>query len=272
MLQLADTNDKLELGRSSTANIDVVASYVDHTTSSDDVVGSKQLSTFSTAATGDIVSSPGSGVIRRIKLINIWNRHATTSCTVTAYYNDNGTQYTLYAVTLQAGEGLIYIEGVGWFVNRAISSAGISYVKLTSDLSSATVTTMADATGLTLAVLNGQYYRFRFLVLAQTAATTTGVKLSVTIPTVTRFAATVTGLVSTAADGTANIFFGHITSSDDAVTATGIPAATTDHLHIVEGVIVPSADGNVQLRMASEVAASGITVRQGSMGELVRLP
>lgn len=272
MLQLADINDKLELGRSSSANIDVVASYVDHTTATDDVVGSKQLSAFSSAATDDIVSAPGSGVIRRIKLLNISNRHATTSCDVTVYYNDNGTQYTLFKATLQPNETLIYIEGIGWFVNRAVSAANIAYAKLTSDLSSATVTTMADATGLTLAVLNGQYYKFKFMVLYQSAATTTGIKLSVTIPTVTRFGATVQGLVSTAADGTANIFFGHITSSDDAVTATGTPAANTDHVAEVNGVIVPSADGNVQLRIASEVAASGVTVRQGSIGELVRLP
>jgi hypothetical protein len=143
--------------------------------------------------------------------------------------------------------------------------------KLTADLAASTVTTLADVTGLSFPVLSGKHYHFKFLLVYRAAATTTGIKLSVTVPAFTVFSAIADTPVSTAADGTANMFRGHITASDDAVIGTGTPAITTDFIAEIEGVIVPSAGGNVTARFASEVAASGVTIRQGSLGILERI-
>lgn len=148
----------------------------------------------------------------------------------------------------------------------------ITYTKLTGSLSSTTTTTLGDVTGLSFAVLSGVYYKFRFDIVYRAAATTTGLKVSVTIPAATIFSAFADTPVSTAADGTANIFRGWITSSDDPVIGTGTPAIATDYIATIEGVLLPSANGTLQARYASEVSGSSVTVRQASIGELQRLP
>lgn len=138
-----------------------------------------------------------------------------------------------------------------------------SFAKLTADLAASTVTALADTTGLSFAVVSGTYYRFRALVIFRSAALTTGLKLGLSIPAVTVFAAHV--VIPVAADGVAAAFHGELTVSDDSVIGSGVAAINTDYLAVIEGVILPSANGIVQVRHASEVAASGVTVRRASM-------
>lgn len=269
MLLLTATTDKLQLVTSEAVTVDVHASYMDHTLSSDNVEGGRQNTAITTATTTDIVASPGSGVTRNVKTLHITNIHATSPVTVTVLYNQNGTTFTLHKVALAPGEMLEYADGVGFFVSK--QSTIVQYSKVTSDLASYSTTPLVDA-GPAFDVFSGIYYRFKFLILYQAAATTTGIRVSVAIPSVTRFAATASLPVSTAADGTANIFRGHITSSDDAVIGTGTPAANVDHIGEVEGIIVPSADGTIRLRYASELTTSAVTLRAGTMGILEQLP
>jgi hypothetical protein len=140
-------------------------------------------------------------------------------------------------------------------------------VRLAADLSASTSTTLADTTGLKFDVQSGHHYVFEFGLLYVSAATTTGVKVGVTTPTFTTLAATVSA--QAAADGTAAEFAGWLSSSGDAVTASGVETATTvTYIAKVEGVLVPSADGILQLQHATEVGASGITPKAGSYGFL----
>jgi hypothetical protein len=121
---------------------------------------------------------------------------------------------------------------------------------------------------LSFSVVAGTYYRFKFLALYRSAATTTGIKVSVSIPSATVFSAVANCPVSTAADTTAGIFRGHITSSGDAVTGTGTPAAGTTFIAEVEGMLLPAVDGTLQFQYASEVSGSTVTLKQGSCGLL----
>lgn len=267
MLLLASTTDKIQLTTSAAADIDVHASFMDHTTSTDDVVGSKQNTAITTATTTDIVAAPGSGVVRNVKTLHICNKDASDSCDVTVIYDANGTDYRLHKATLRPDEALEYVEGIGFYTIELNSDRAVSYSKLTSDLALSTSTTLAN-TGPSFNVLAGVYYMFRFLLLYQTAATTTGIKTSVTIPAASRFAAWVQTPVSTAAGGTANVYADWATTSGDAVTGTGTPAANVDHFATLEGLIVPSADGTLALQHASEVTTTGVTVRSGTMGRL----
>lgn len=266
------TADKLEVILGQAVNVDTLVSFVDHTTSDDNVEAQQtEGHSRSTAATHQLCAGPSSGKIRAVIATSIRNTHATSSVDVTVQMNQNGTIFTIHKVTLRANEMLSYEDKLGWFTYASVKTPNHTYAYLTGNLASTTSTTLADATGLALPVLSGEYYRFKFMLLYQSAATTTGLKASVTVPSVTQFAAVMAGLVSTAAGGTANIFFDHITSSGDAVTATGTPAAGTTHLVTIDGVIVPSANGNVQAQVASEVNASGVTIMQGSLGILERV-
>lgn len=148
------------------------------------------------------------------------------------------------------------------------ASGGASIVKITSNMAANTTTTLTDTTGIAFSVTSGTYYRFSFQILYRSAATTTGIKLTVTTPAVTTLAAVVKAPVSTAAGGTASEFGDWITSSGDAVTGTGTPATSTTHIAFIEGTILPSADGTLQVRHASEVASSGVTIMAGTNGLL----
>ena len=141
-------------------------------------------------------------------------------------------------------------------------------VKLTADLAGTTSTTLADTTGLVFPVVASTYYFIKFGVIWTTAsATTTGIKIGATTPTFTIYAGRVSGHV--AADGTAADFEGALTTSGDSVALASAEAIGTAYLAMVELMILPSANGNVQIQHAAEAAAAGaVVVKQGSFGIL----
>ena len=95
--------------------------------------------------------------------------------------------------------------------------------------------------------------------------------MTVTIPGATVFSAWAQGW-SSAADGTDSQFVGRITASGDAVTATGSEAADTSYLCFIQGIFVPSGNGNIQVQYASEISGSTVTIKQGSYGRWRTLP
>lgn len=143
------------------------------------------------------------------------------------------------------------------------SSAVPSRAVLGSDISSS-ATSLGDATGLSFSVSSGVRYRFAFWVVFRSAATTTGIKLSVNAPATTLLAYNVAIPISAIAD-----VLGYRRAVNVETIGTGVDAITADLLATVEGVLVPSANGTLILRYASEVAASAVTIRAGSHGELV---
>lgn len=144
-----------------------------------------------------------------------------------------------------------------------------STVTLGADISPAfTSTTVSNATGLSFAVAATTCYEFRFLVLFQSAATTTGLKLGMTCPaSPTAFAYSVRTPI--AADGAGGEWQGWGTTSGDAVTGTGVQAANTVYVAEVFGVLRTGAtSGTLQLQAATEVGNSGITIKAYSGGTL----
>lgn len=138
---------------------------------------------------------------------------------------------------------------------------GATVIKLTADQAFSLVA-LTNVTNLSFAVTAGTLYRFRFDVIFRTAVTTTGIGLGLTYPAVTSMAAH--ARIPFAVDGSDAVFEGEITTSGDSVLTTAVVAATTDYLAVIEGVILPSANGTVQLQARTEVAASAATVRNGS--------
>jgi hypothetical protein len=137
-------------------------------------------------------------------------------------------------------------------------------------LAATSSTALIDATGLTFSVVSGNYYYFTFNVIFQSNGTTNGLRLSVNVPAFTRFSAK--AYIPNAADGTGGEFQGWITASDDTVVGTAVQAANTDYYATLEGIILPSANGNVQLRYGSELGpTSAIIIRQASFGKLERI-
>lgn len=145
---------------------------------------------------------------------------------------------------------------------------GKQRVVLPADLSAFTSTTLADVTGMAFSLLASVRYGFRFKLLFSSAATTTGLKVSLSWPA-SPTVVTANAKIPFAADGSAAFWFGTITGIADPVISTGVEAAGTIYEAIVEGTIVNGVNaGLLQLTAATEVAASGITPKQGSSGEL----
>lgn len=165
-------------------------------------------------------------------------------------------------------------DGMALKVDSAAGSGlswafGIPQVSVKTSDQAISTATLTSLTKLAFTVASGAYYYYRFVCLVRSDTATIGVKMSVTIPTVTAFGGQVSATV--AADGTAAEFVGAITASADAVSPTDVPAINTDYVQIVEGVILPSANGTLQLQAATETGTTTVTVRQGSVGMLWRI-
>ena len=151
------------------------------------------------------------------------------------------------------------------------AAGGPATVKLTADLAAKSTTTLADVTGLVFPLVAGTYYRFVFHVLFFAGATATGIRLGLTTPAFTVYSAHVRVPAATA-DGTAGMMEGFLSTSGDSVVGANTPGTTkaNSNLGVIEGSILPSANGNLQVQYAPEVAAA-LTVLQGSNGTLFSL-
>jgi len=111
--------DKLQLVTGSAGDIDVHASWVDNNTSTGAVTPGNTNTSPTTATTTDIVATPGSNIVRNVKMLNIRNAHASVSNLLTVLFNANGTTFELFKCTLLPGELLTYSEALGWDIYSA---------------------------------------------------------------------------------------------------------------------------------------------------------
>lgn len=84
------------------ADVQFVATYADSTSTTFTKGSSQGVSNGSTAV--DVVPAPVASTRRVVKAISFYNANATDPRTVTFYYDDNGTAYTIAKFTLQAGQ------------------------------------------------------------------------------------------------------------------------------------------------------------------------
>jgi hypothetical protein len=160
-----------------------------------------------------------------------------------------------------AGAGQEITLGTGLaFAGTTLSTTADNFVTTAGDVTNST-TTYADVTGLSFAVVSGETYWFQASVLYDAAATTTGSKWSINgpaSPTRVAFKYSVSLTTTTTTDGNANFY--------DLPTASNATSAYTNaNVALLEGFITPSASGTVTVRFGSEVAASAITVKAGSI-------
>jgi hypothetical protein len=222
----------------------------------------------------DLAASPAAGVKRVVDYISVYNSD-TTAKTVSISLNLNGTDFILAKATLAVGEKFEYAEGAGFRVltvdgamksslNQGVNSpiTGFQRAVLGADVtnSNASANSIADVTGLLVAVTSGQRMAFRFVVRYTSAATTTGSRWTITAPAATELIYRSEYSLTT----TSRTFNEGLTANDLPAASNASSAATTGNLAVVEGIILPSASGNVQLRFASEISNSAIVAKAGS--------
>lgn len=122
-------------------------------------------------------------------------------------------------------------------------------------------TTFADITGLRVELEAFGIYEATGLLLVQSAATTTGIGVTATVPA----GATISGVFSHPSAVNA-LTLGYVTASGSVSNdTTGFPAIGTTYLVEFRACIVNgSTAGSIQLQFRSEVAASAVTVLTNS--------
>src|ERR1051325_2038181 len=171
--------DKLQLITSAAGSIDVITSIMERGDASPYTVGAAKTLTnnITTAATTDIVAVPGAGLVRTVKALHVRNKSTTVANDVTVQLNRNATLVEAYKATLQPGDQLEYVEGVGFYL--ATSAAKLdTKLRVAADVINST-TSFADITGLTCNVISGKQYAFEAHLYHIAAATTTGVQFGI---------------------------------------------------------------------------------------------
>lgn len=284
MLLLVSTSDKIEVVTTTTANLDVHASFMDAPipiTSSSNTTPGNQNTTISTATTTEVVSEPSSSVVRNVRKLVVRNRHASASNDVTVRHVNASLTVEIIKVRLASGDQLIYEEGLGWIYSAAklttSTASELSVVRLASDLSNST-TTAAEVTGLQATLGAAGTYVYQYDIIYQAAVTTTGVKFSVNFTgTTTRhvnfqYWSDVSATASTAVPdqdnvGAAGHVMGTFASRGNSNAGRGVTlsvdTANADMYMCFQGILIAGGSGDLELWHGSEVAAQS-TVMAGS--------
>lgn len=284
MLLLETTSDVLRVVTTQAINVDVVACFAEIDPVTNALDDQRQLTAIAVAATTTVLSSPAAGLRRIVRALSVANKDATTTQGVTVQLYDGATAYDILDVQLPPGASLFYHGANEWSIKDSFGRRlercdatqqaavnALNLVVLGADVTNANAVanTIADVTGLSFPVTAGETYFFRFTIQYTAAATSTGSRWSVNgpgAPTALRFRSeySLTTTTRTLNDG--------LSAYDTPPAASNATSAATGaNIAYIDGFITPSANGTVIARFASEVAASAIIARAGSILEWVRV-
>ena len=194
------------------------------------------------------------------------NQNTTGSAGSVANALTAGTNITFSSGTTYDGSAAITINATGGGFTPTID-------RLTSTQQS-TSTALADVTQLVEALAANATYRVDCFVTFQSAATTTGLNLGFTSPTgCVCSVEVVVPITSTAAASQLRTTFPNAAATNTGnVLGTGVSTINTNQTARISGIITNGANaGNFQVRFATEVAASAVTLQTSSVMVLERL-
>ena len=154
-----------------------------------------------------------------------------------------------------------WCDGTSWIDLTLSGSADarLTTTRLGADVTNST-TTLANATGLSIALAANSTYALNVQVMFQTAATTTGIRLTQTVPS----GATVVAQWDTPTSLTARTLANQ-RAADAGAASTAMDVANANTLAAGTLLVVTGASaGSLQIRFASEVAASNAVIKAGS--------
>lgn len=214
--------------------------------------------------THSLVFSTTTGTIMR------WTGTAWTAIAATGGSGSKISELTELAVT-GLGAGDVYVVLDTSDTTMAASGTNkkvrvpVRTARTTADYNNNTVTP-SNISGLSFDLESGRAYHFKFAGKWQTAATTTGIGFQLTGPAVTHVMWRIA--VQQAASGTDSYYNASANALATNLVNASAVAINTDYYFEVEGIILPSAAGTLQLRGRSEVASSNILISNGAIGIL----
>lgn len=284
MIILTNTTDTIQVVLAATVTTNQLQCYsaFRDTTASAITPSSRVVVTNNTTAV-DIVQSPASSTQRIVDFISIQNTDTVTQ-EVTVRFNDNGTTYILFNIVLASGEKLEYHDGKGFkVINSAggitgittigsnISTSGFKTMYLPADLdltSSRGLISSNPVPGLEFPVVRDKIYLFKFFILYNVNATTTGVRFNVHNSTLTNNYAAINFQSLTASTA-----FIHYISTDYLQSTTSDTSAyTAQNCSRIEGAFIAGDNGKLRLYAGHDVdAGATLTIKKGSMIQFSQL-
>ncbi len=154
-----------------------------------------------------------------------------------------------------------WCDGVTWqdLTLASTNDPRLTTARLSADVTSGAVT-LADVTGLMVALAANSTYAVDARVMFQSTATTCGIRLTQTVPagaTVVAQWSTPTSLTASTLANQRGADAGTATSAIDTANANTL---ATGSLLVITG----ATQGNLQIRFAAEVASNSVTVKAGS--------
>lgn len=276
MIVLSEITDnfRIVLGGAITTNqLQCVTSWRDRT-STTFVAGRTTVLTNNTTDV-NLASAPASNTQRIVDFMSVYNAD-TVNATVTIKLNANGTDFILFKTTLATGETIQYNEGKGFYVvansgaiktsinqgNNTIGSS-LTAVVLGSDVinNNAVANTMQEVTGLGFNVTAGNKYYFKFIIPYTAAATTTGSRWGVSSASAITLLSFTSEYTLTSTTSTRN----EMVQAYDSPASSNASSVVSSNICIMEGFFIPTSNGSLMARFASEVSASAITAKAGAV-------
>lgn len=273
------TTDSIKVSLSATVAANQLACYAafrDYDSVGNQFVDDNNATLTNNTTQVTLAAAPSSPYVRGVDFITIQNND-TANAVVTIVLTKSGTDYVLWKFTLVPGDTFNYNKRQGNFITDSNGSikktnvlgnspvtSSLQMTVLGSDVvnNNATADTIADVTGLSFSVLNGHRYRFRFNIFYTSAATTTGSRWSINgpgSPTLLHYRSVYNLTATTVTTNNASAY--------DIPAASNATSQVAGNIAEIFGVIVPSADGTVIARFASEISSSAITALAGSFVE-----
>lgn len=209
-----------------------------------------------------------------IDYINVYNTD-TSTVSGSIYFTNSGTDYTLWNGVINPNERLEYCksgfvlkntqglekQSIGIDYNKMQSTSAFNLSSISGSVTNTTVT-LADVTGLQFPVTANKLYWFRFIMRYQSGSTANGGQFTINGPA---FAYLNYNVEASAAAGAIGGVF-NINAYDTGLT-TANSSNTPNCRAIIDGLIVPTANGNIIARFRSELAGTAITINPGSYVE-----
>ena len=167
----------------------------------------------------------------------------------------------------------LYWDGSKWAAFNSVTGFWAAQVATKTSDQTFSATALSEVGGLSIAMDANATYRVDAFITFQSAATTTGLNLGFTVPSgaVSRVEITVP-VSSAAAASQLHRTFPSSTASQGSVVGTGVTATNSNHTARITGIVTNGSTAGVfAVHAATEVAASAVTVKSGSINVLQRI-
>lgn len=158
------------------------------------------------------------------------------------------------------------LSAIGKLQAQINALGGSAVVVTTADLTSASNVTLSAITPLVFTAVAGKVYLFEYTLRFRSAATGTGIALTLNSPDTAVGSLSAVANIIAADDGTNALYTGSINAYSDIVVSSNVETTNANFIAIIKGVFVCTASGTIQPYFRSETNGTTVTLASASVG------